>query len=169
MKLSFFNSVQPDISKLVLAVKAGGRDAPLVRFIKEEMWPVLAQYMHVESLAQGDILTAEGALDCTVYFIESGSLRVHYGDGEGKIHIATIWRGSVVGEGAFFSQMRRNATVQAFTPCQVWRMTPGAFDKLSKEHPTVALAVSMALGAIIAERMRSISQRITAGSESAIQ
>ena len=103
---------------------------------------------------------AQGALDRTLYFIEKGSLRVHYGDQAGQVHVATLGAGAVVGEGAFFSHIERNATVQALEPSRVWGLTPERFDQLSKEHTAVALSLSMTLGAILSTRMLDISKRV---------
>jgi CRP/FNR family cyclic AMP-dependent transcriptional regulator len=100
-------------------------------------------------------------LDRTLFFVESGALRVHYGSGDGQHVIADMGPGSVVGEGAFFTQIERNATVQAKGPCRVWSLTPSAFERLSKVDLAVAFALSMALGATVSMRMLDITKRAT--------
>jgi len=159
MNLSFLKPKQPDIAPLVNAI-AAGRDDTLARFLPAERWPMLAQYLDFEEVQRGHVLMSQGALDRTLYFVESGSLRVHYGDKAGQIQVATLTRGSVVGEGAFFSHIERNATVQALEPTRIWGLTPARFDQLAKQDTATALALALALGAIVATRMLDISKRI---------
>ncbi|HBH38511.1 MAG TPA: Crp/Fnr family transcriptional regulator, partial [Curvibacter sp.] len=66
----------------------------------------------------------------------------------------------VVGEGSFFSHLPRNASVVAYSSCKLWSLSPEDFDTLAKKHPTVALSLAMALGAIVASRMVDVSRRI---------
>jgi CRP/FNR family transcriptional regulator, cyclic AMP receptor protein len=131
----------------------------LARFTTRRDWEVLAPYLRVEEFSRGHILTARGALDRTLYFLESGLLRVHYGSDTSGFVVATVGPGSVLGEGAFFSELERNATVQAAMPCRVWSLTPDRFKQLRKIHPEVALSLAMALGATVSMRMLDVTKR----------
>jgi CRP-like cAMP-binding protein len=91
--------------------------------------------------------------------VESGSLSVHFEDEAGRVHLAIVNAGSVIGEGGFFSQMPRNATVQAVGECKLWNLTYLRFVDLSQKLPRIALALSMGLGAIIARRMTDRRKR----------
>jgi CRP/FNR family transcriptional regulator, cyclic AMP receptor protein len=77
----------------------------------------------------------------------------------GKTNLAMVGPGSCVGEGAFFSRMPRNATVQATTRCKLWSINPMRFTELSNRHPAVALAVVMALGSVVARRLGNRPKR----------
>jgi CRP/FNR family cyclic AMP-dependent transcriptional regulator len=156
---SLFNSPKPDISALLTAIRGNQVDDSMARFMPAAAWQVLFDYLTVEDLERGHILTAMGALDRTVYFLESGTLRIHYSKVPGEVVIATLRPGSVVGEGAFFSHLERNATVQAMTSCRVWSLTPSRFDDLRKQHAEVALSLVMALGAAVASRMLDVTKR----------
>jgi CRP/FNR family cyclic AMP-dependent transcriptional regulator len=116
--------------------------------------------MQSSTLAPGQVLITQGAEDRTLYFVESGMLTVHFEDATGKIRLAAVGAGSVVGEGGFFSYMARSATVQAGSACKLWALTPMRFSELSNRHPNVALALAMALGAIMAKRVVSNRRRI---------
>ena len=156
---SIFRSTVPDLSALLLTFRATVADDSLARFVSEEEWQLIAGYLEVENLQRGHILTAKGALDRTVYFLESGTLRIVYDAQPGAQAIGTLGAGGVVGEGAFFSQRERNATVQATTACRIWSLTVNRFDRLRKEHPAVALSLVMALGATAASRMLDLTKR----------
>lgn len=156
---SLFKTTVSDPSALMRAIQTVAADDSLTRFLSQEEWMLLANYLNVETLPRGHILTAKGALDRTVYFVESGTLRILYGAESDRNAVAILGAGSVVGEGAFFSQRERNATVQATTVCRVWSLALGRFDQLRKEHPTVALSLAMALGATAAGRMLDMTKR----------
>lgn len=158
--LSMFKAKPADISGLLAAIQSNELDDTLSRFMPQADWLQLAPYLDCEDLDRGHILTAKGALDRTLYFIESGRVRIHYGDKDGEYVVANLGPGNVVGEGTFFSELQRNATVQASTPCRVWSLTPEKFTQLRKVQPTVALSLAMALGATVSMRMLNVTQRI---------
>ena len=155
-----FLSTKQDISRLLAAVAGNKGDDTLGRFMPDKAWEVLAHYLSSEKVERGHVLIAQGALDRTLYFVESGVLRVHYGSRNGELQIALLGPGAVVGEGAFFSQIPRNATVQATQAGTLWALTPSRFDALSKKDPVTALALSMALGAVLSTRMLDVSRKI---------
>lgn len=136
-----------------------GEDA-LSRVVTASQWEALANYMHPFKLAQSQILITQGSQDRTLYFVESGSLSVHYEDKTAQIRLAIVGAGSVLGEGGFFSHMPRNATVQAATECSMWSITPMRFAELSQRMPAAALALAMALGAIVCQRMHDRRRRV---------
>ena len=124
MSLSFLKPQKHDVTPLVAAIAANTRDDTLKHFLPQETWPVLADYLSPEDMQRGHVLISQGALDRTLYFIESGMLTVHFEDATGKIRLAAVGAGSVVGEGGFFSYMARSATVQAGSACKLWALTP---------------------------------------------
>jgi len=155
-----FKTATPDISALLRAIEGGADAHVFARCLEPAHWQVLAPFLHVEELQRGDILTAQGALDRSLYFLESGTLRVHYATAPDAHAVASVKPGSVVGEGAFFSELERNATVQASTACRVWRLAPEGFAQVAKNHSVVALALALALGATLATRMLDVSKRV---------
>ena len=160
MSSMYSSQHKTDISALIEAVLSNPADPTLSHMVTRPQWEVLVGYMQATSLAPGQILISQGAEDRTLYFIESGMLTVHFEDTSGKIRLATLGAGSVVGEGGFFSHMARSATVQAGSACKLWALTPMRFSELSNRQTLVALALAMALGAIMAKRVVSSRQRI---------
>lgn len=123
-------------------------------------WDILASYMQPFSLNSGQVLIEQGALDRTLYFIESGTLSVHYEDGKSSIHMALVGPGTVLGEGAFFSHQARSATVQASSPCRLWCLTPIRFLELANRHSPIALELTMGMGAVMAKRLYNQPKRV---------
>ncbi len=149
-----------DITSLLDAIANAPSEAGLAHALTVAQWDVLAAYMQAMEIAAGRILIAQGAEDRTLYFVESGMLTVHFEDGAGKIRLAAVGAGAVVGEGGFFSRMARSATVQTGSACKFWTLSPMRFSELANRQPTVALSLAMALGAIMARRLVSNRRKI---------
>lgn len=123
-------------------------------------WQVLAGYLQTFTMEIGQALIEQGSKDTTVYVVEAGTLNVYQQTETGQnAHVAIVGAGSCVGEGAFFSRMPRNATVQAASRCKMWSITPMRFTELSNRHPPIALALVMSLGSVLARRLSNKPKR----------
>ncbi len=149
-----------DVSSLIAAISRGAEDGTLARFLESYRWSVLAQYVKPLSLERGHLLIAQGDRDRKLYFLESGDLKVDMKTSAGLIHLAILGPGTVVGEGSFFSHANRNASVSVYSDCKLWELDPARFNALSHEHPSVALALTLALGAVLSARMSDLTRRL---------
>ena len=104
-----------DIMDLAQAMKHSNALDAVPLNLQDAQWRNLADYLQPVSLQQGQVLIEQGVKDRTVYFVESGSLTVHYEDDKDRIRIAMVGPGSLLGEGAFFSHLPRSATVNALS------------------------------------------------------
>ncbi|MEO6972726.1 MAG: cyclic nucleotide-binding domain-containing protein [Rhodoferax sp.] len=147
------SSVKFNVQDLIRAIAVDTVYDAFNPTLTRTQWDVLGGYLQPFALAQGQVLIEQGAVDRTLYFIESGTLSVHYEDEEGRMSLALVGAGSVVGEGAFFSRLPRNATAMGSGPCKLWCLTPIRFAELANRQPALALEVALALGAVIAKRL----------------
>ena len=145
MSSSSHNDLRPLAQAMSSAVAVDGVQNALTL----EQWDLLAPYLVPVTLAAGELLFAEGSLDRNLYFVESGSLSVHYQDAKERIRLAIVGPGSILGEGAFFAHRARHATVQAAAPGRLWCLTAMRFAELSNRQPGVALALVMAAGQVL--------------------
>ena len=123
-------------------------------------WDILASYLQPFAINSGQVLIEQGALDRTLYFVESGTLSVHYEDEKARVRMALVGAGTVLGEGAFFSHQPRSATVNASTPCKLWCLTPMRFLEMANRHSPIALELTMAMGAVMAKRLYNRPRRV---------
>jgi CRP-like cAMP-binding protein len=149
-----------DVSGLVAAIARNTEDWSLGRFLEDYRWSVLADYVTPSRHERGHLLIAQGERDRTIYFLESGNLKVDMKTDGGLVHLAVLGPGTVVGEGGFFSTLPRNASVSVYSDCKVWAMGIGKFAELARQHPSVALALTLALGAVLSSRMLDVSKRL---------
>jgi len=153
-------SVKLDLSGLINALVQASANDSMSNPLSAAQWDTLSAYLQPVTLAAGHTLFNQGASERSLYFIESGSLSVHYQDEKERLRLAIVTAGSVVGEGAFFSHRPRSATVQATAPCKLWSLTAIRFTELSNRQPAIALQLVMAVGAVIAKRMANRRRRI---------
>jgi CRP-like cAMP-binding protein len=119
------------VVELMRSIKANPVEDALARFVLEQHWPTIGALMERSSVEPGFILTAQEALDRTLFFVETGTLKVHYRVCDAEHVVTEVGPCCVVGEGTFFSQVKRSATVHAHTRCVVWALSPSRFDKLA--------------------------------------
>ena len=151
----------PSIKGLIDAINRNTVEDALSKSMAPAQWEAMAPFMQTFTLAPSQMLIAQGSLDRTLYFLESGSLSVHFEDGAGKVHLAIVNAGAAVGEGGFFSHSPRNATVQAVAECKLWNLTYIKYTEMSQKLPRVALALAMGLGAILTKRMTDRRKRVS--------
>ncbi|MBX3655653.1 MAG: cyclic nucleotide-binding domain-containing protein [Ramlibacter sp.] len=152
--------VKFDVQGLIQAIGHNQTNDNFPVSLSPAQWDMLASYMQPFALVQGQVLIEQGAMDRTLYLLESGSLSVHYEDDKGRVRLAIVAPGSAVGEGAFFTHHPRNATVQAASHCKIWSLTPIRFAELSNRQPNIALELSMTLGSLLGRRLVNKPKRI---------
>jgi CRP/FNR family transcriptional regulator, cyclic AMP receptor protein len=128
--------------------------------LSSKQWELFGTYLQPFAVNQGQVLIQQNASDRTVYFVESGTLTVHYEDDKGRLRIASVEAGSAVGEGAFFTRQPRTATVQAATACKLWSLSPIRFTELSNRQPQMAVEIAMALGGLVSRRLANRPKRV---------
>jgi CRP/FNR family transcriptional regulator, cyclic AMP receptor protein len=151
-----------DVQGLIQALAHSPAGDALANPLTPAQWEVLAPYLQPVALAQSQVLCSQGDTDRTVYFVENGSLSVHYEDVKGRVRLAIVGAGSVLGEVGFFSHLPRTATVQAGSPSKLWALTPLRFTELSNRQPEIALGLAMAIGAVVSKRLANRRRRVAA-------
>ena len=151
-----------DLHQLVQAITHNQAEDGFTNTLTAAQWDLLTGYLQPCVLVPGEILITRGATNRTVYLVESGSLSVHYEDDKGRLKLALVGAGGLLGEGAFFSHHPRSATVQAGSPCRLWSLTPMRFAELSNRQPLLALGLVMAMGGVLAKRLGNRRRRAAA-------
>lgn len=159
MNAPMSSTTKLDLSGLINAIVQASAEDSMSNPLTADQWDILSAYLQPMTLAAGQTLFMQGASERSLYFVESGSLSVHYEDEKGRLRLAIVTAGSVVGEGAFFSHRPRNATVQATAPCKLWSLTAMRFTEISNRQPAIGLHLVMAVGAVIAKRMGNRRRR----------
>lgn len=160
MNVALPASVRLDIQGLANAIAYSQASDALRCQFSPQQWEILAGYLQPFAMQQGQFLIEQGAAEQTLYFIESGTLSVHHEDDKGRVRLARVAAGTVLGEGAFFSRLPRSATVQATHACKVWRLTVLRFKELANRHSPIALELSLAMAGVLAKRLYNRPKRV---------
>jgi CRP/FNR family transcriptional regulator, cyclic AMP receptor protein len=114
----------------------------------------------------GEAVFHEGDDSDTCYIVQAGharALREHQ-DGR-QITLATFGPGDIFGELAMFDDERRSATVEAIDDLDVVGILGGDMRRLMREHPDIAVKLSIALG----RRLRAANERLARQSFQTVQ
>ena len=162
MNVSMPSASKVDLQGLIDAIAQTTAEDSMTNPLSPAQWEVVSSYLLPVVLPAGQVLFTQGATDRTLYMVESGSLSVHYQDEKERLRLAIVGAGSVVGEGAFFSNRARSATVQASAPSKLWSLTAIRFTELTNRQPAIALGLAMAAGAVLAKRLGNRRRRVAA-------
>jgi CRP-like cAMP-binding protein len=113
-------------------------------------WKMLAPYLTIRFLRQGEVLMAEGDCARELYILAEGELEITIAGHP----FTTLKPGSVVGEGTFFSGQPRSATVTPSRQGVAWSLSWEKFDQITQKHPTLAVDLIKGLATVLAMRMR---------------
>lgn len=145
---------------LIDAMRQGGAYDALPCALSSEQWSCLGPYLHAYPACTGAVPIRQGDKDRTLFFIESGTLTVHLEDVNGRLKLAVLAPGTVVGEGAFFSGQPRSATVVATRDSRLWALKYARFQELSARQPAIALELAMACAAVVVRRLAHTTMRV---------
>lgn len=97
---------------------------------------VLAKRLRLYTIAEGEVVLHQGESGDALYLIARGVLRVSGETEAGEVQdLATLTAGDFFGEMALLSSDPRSATVQATTPCSLYRLKRGDLEAILDEHP----------------------------------
>jgi hypothetical protein len=153
------HKINDAVIRLATSIQSSQQFDAIRLTLKLSDWEIFAQHLQPFTVEAGQEVIRQGASEVTVYIIESGTLGVHHEDAKGKLQLATVGPGSVVGEGAFFARTPRNATVQAMNKGVLWGLSPMRYAELAHRHPSIALSFVMALGSVVTRRMTNKPKR----------
>ena len=112
---------------------------------------VLAQLVSVRSLADGEVLVEQGAVDDQVYVIVSGALAVarrREADGE-WITLHLLSKGDLAGELGFMDGRPHYAVLRATGPTRVLCLTRQKLESLLEREPVIVYRVMRAIFRVV--------------------
>ena len=123
-------------------------------------WETFFSHARRMNVARGKVLIQEDASERVIYFVASGLLEVTSVLGSQSLGtIAKVHPGSVVGELAFFDGKPRSAKVWAVADSELYRLDYDDFQRYANAHPRQACDLLMAIGRVVALRLRRTQTR----------
>jgi CRP-like cAMP-binding protein len=123
---------------------------------------VVKQALSRRSYRPRDVVFFEGDIGDELYVIARGSasVRLRLAGTERETRLITFSPGTVFGELALLDQEARSATVEADDELVCYVLTRGNFDKLTREHPEIAIKLLTNLGRELSSRLRRANRTI---------
>ena len=118
-------------------------------------WKTFLSHAYPLSIARGKVLIQEDASERVIYFVSSGLLEVtSVISSQSMGTLAKVHPGSVVGELSFFDGRPRSAKVWSVADSELYRLDYDAFLQYADAHPRQACDLLMAIGRVVALRLR---------------
>ncbi len=123
----------------------------------------LREYLTPQSIGQGEVIIQTGTSAKALYFLTKGRVDVSLPIASGSSRrISTIDAGNVFGELALFGRGRRTADVIAASPVEILELTTDKLDQFGTAAPELRLALSLAVGRSLADRLSRANREIQA-------
>lgn len=128
----------------------------------EEDLAVVTQSLSRRSYREGELVFREGDNGNELYIIAKGSASVwlRLADAERETRLITFSPGTVFGEVALLDQETRSATIEADEELVCYVLTRANFEKLTTEHPFIAIKLLTNLGRELSGRLRRANRTI---------
>lgn len=119
---------------------------------------IFALMSNMQTVPANTRLLTEGDPGGDVYVVIDGELAVWLQREAGRMDIATLRRGAVIGEAGYFGQ-KRTANVDTLTPVRLLRFDDADRERICRRYPRIAARVFMNINKIQAERLAGQMQR----------
>ncbi len=134
----------------------------LIEVVKsQKLAEALLPHLERAEIGSGDTLIAQGTPSDDIYFIAQGRAAIMLEDEAlGTVRVATVGRGSIVGEMAFYLAKPRSASVVAEGQVVAWRFSARSLDRLQAVSPEAAIGFHRAMASLLADRLTSTNQLV---------
>ncbi len=120
----------------------------------------LGELLTKREFAAGDTICREGDEGDRMWLLAKGSVSVRLisADGRMNLRIASLSRGTTIGEMALVEQARRSATIVADEHVVAYELLRSGYTLLLSEHPVIATKLLTNLSRELARRLRRTSE-----------
>lgn len=172
------NRIFPDVDRAIewaeehlilsqLGDVEAGTEFPFIRLdvfanMTEEELVIVKASLARRTYGKGEVVFREGDTSDELYTIAKGSasVRLRLSGSERETRLITFSPGTVFGEVALLDREARSATVEADDDLVCYVLTRQSFEKLTAEHPGVAIKLLTNLGREISGRLRRANRTI---------
>jgi CRP-like cAMP-binding protein len=129
--------------------------------MKDAQLAHLADFLEFQELLQHTVVVTQGEPGDAMFLIMSGELRARTIIGGRETILTTFGPGDFFGEMALFDKGPRSADVVANVDSSVLRLSTSAFERLTREMPSLATPFLQATSRTLSARIRADNKRLT--------
>jgi CRP/FNR family transcriptional regulator, cyclic AMP receptor protein len=123
----------------------------------------IAHYMHAYVALEDTVVFKEGESGDAMLFIVEGMVRVCRGDPGDGATLGILERGKTLGEMALIDNLPRSATCIVLHDSMFAALTRTNFERLSRDHPALAIAVLKEIARMLSGRLRHANENREGG------
>jgi CRP-like cAMP-binding protein len=110
----------------------------------------------IRSLKPGEVLFEEGALGKELFIIQEGKFGIYKDTPDGRVELAVVEQGGIIGEMSLLDNLPRSATVKALEPCKTLVINQASFEKIMQDIPVWLQSIIK----IVVSRLRDANKRV---------
>ena len=110
---------------------------------------------------EGDIIFRQGDEGSSLFIIEEGSVEIGYGEGKGRVVLATLFNGQYFGELSLFDGSPRSATATALKHSELIRLDRADLVDFVNKNPAAALRIIAEMGERLRQTNELMSRRVS--------
>jgi len=129
--------------------------------MKDAQLAHLADFLEYQEIMQHTVVVRQGDPGDAMFLIMGGELRARTMIGGRETILTTFGPGDIFGEMSLFDQGPRSADVVANEDSAVLRLANTAFDRLTREMPSLATPFLRATSRTLSARIRADNKRLT--------
>src|SRR5438445_188504 len=127
---------------------------PLFESLTPEDLDKLSKRLEETDYAEGDVIFRQGDEGSSLFIIDEGGVEISYGEGRGRVHLATLFNGQYFGELSLFDGAPRSATATAIKHSRLIRLDRDDLVDFVNKNPAAALRII----AEMSERLRQTNE-----------
>jgi CRP-like cAMP-binding protein len=129
--------------------------------MKDAQLAHLADFLEYHEVLQHSVVVKQGDPGDAMFLILSGELRARTMIGGRETILMTFGPGDFFGEMSLFDQGPRSADVVANVDCHILRFSSIAFERLTREMPSLTTPFLQATSRTLSARIRADNKRLT--------
>lgn len=128
----------------------------------EDQARIFEEHVDTRAYEAGQYVFPQGDPGRSMYLLAKGSADVviPVPEEDRERRLATLTRGTLFGEMALLDGLPRAAGVRAVEPLETFELTHETFERLSRDHPAIAMKIQASIGRILGSRLRGANRLI---------
>ena len=110
---------------------------------------------------EGDVIFRQGDEGSSLFIIEEGAVEIGYGEGTGRVVLATLFNGQYFGELSLFDGSPRSATATALKHSELIRLDRDDLVDFVNKNPAAALRIIAEMGERLRQTNELMSRRVS--------
>jgi CRP/FNR family cyclic AMP-dependent transcriptional regulator len=134
---------------------------PLFESLTPEDLDALSGRLEKVEYPEGDVIFRQGDEGSSLFIIEDGAVEISYGEGRGKVTLATLFTGQYFGELSLFDGSPRSATAMSHKQSRLIRLDRSDLVDFVNRNPPAALRIIAEMSERLRQTNELMSQQVS--------